>query len=71
MDENFEIKNEAIKAKLRDMAEYLKSQMPEGWGFTFFMFDHKPKGSIFYVSSAERDGMIKTLEEFIIKQKGA
>jgi len=70
MEENYEIKNEKIKAHLQLVARQLKSETPKGWGFTILMFDlDTTKGSMFYLSSAERASMIAAMEEFITKQK--
>ncbi len=69
--DTFEVKNPEIVERLKEVGQLLKGIMPEGWGFTLFMFDYSkgPGGSLFYLSSAQRDDMLATLEEFIGKQK--
>ena len=68
-DARFHERNDEIEKLLRDIGHRLKDRMPEGWGFTLFLFDYvKPtgeSGAIFYISSARRDDMRKSLEEFL------
>lgn len=70
MEENYEVHNEEIKTLLKEEGKAFAMRMPKGWGFTLFMFDlNTSDGSMFYISSAQREDMIKALEEFIEKQK--
>jgi hypothetical protein len=68
---NYNVRNEEIEAKLKEwgnrIGQSLKSDMPRGWGFTLLMYSYgtNPKGGMFYISSAEREDMIKAMEEFI------
>jgi hypothetical protein len=64
----FEVRNPEIEGKLRDIGRTLKGQVPEGFGFALLIFSYKP-GSMFYVSSAERDTMIAAMREFIAKHE--
>lgn len=64
----FEVRNAEVEEKLRDMGHTLKGQMPEGFGFTLMIFSYQP-GSMFYISSAERDTMIEAMREFIRKHE--
>lgn len=69
--EDYEIDNPAIKKLLQGVANTIGQQMPDGWGFTLFMFDYakdKNPGSMFYISSAQRDDMLNALGEFMKRQ---
>jgi hypothetical protein len=63
----FHIKNEQIETKLREIAKDIASKVPKGWGFTLLMFDfNKEKdGGMFYISTAQRETMILSLEELL------
>jgi hypothetical protein len=65
-DARFEMRNQMIEDHLRTVGRTIKSEMPPGWGFTLMMFEFDGP-SMFYMSSAQREGMIKTLQEFIQK----
>ncbi len=71
MEEDFRVKNEEIEKSLKEIGLKLKGIMPNGWGYTLFMFDYQKgnDGALFYLSTAKREDMIKTLEEFIKKEK--
>jgi hypothetical protein len=62
----YEVRNEAAEQKLREIGRMLKDNMPDGFGFTVLVFSYKGK-ELFYISSAEREGMIETMREFIAK----
>lgn len=64
----FEVPNPKIERLLKDIGRKLHGQMPKGWGFTLFLFSYGEKGSLFYLSSARRKDMLKTLMEFLEKQ---
>ncbi len=68
MKENYQgPEPEHIREVLKDMGREIKAKMPEGWGFTLLMFDFDKgqKGSMLYLSSAQREDMIKAMEEFL------
>jgi hypothetical protein len=68
--DTFEVKNETIQKLLKDVGHTLKDLMPKGWSFTLMMFDtDTTDGSMFYISGAKREDMIKAMEEFIQKNK--
>lgn len=68
MIEDFEVRHAEIESKLRDIGRLMKGTLPPGYGFALLIFTYD-KGSMFYISSAERDGMIEAMEEFIAKQR--
>ena len=69
MESDFQIKNEEMEKRLKDLGDVIKKGMPPGWGFTLMMFDYNTtEGSMFYISSAARGDMIKAMQEFIKKE---
>ena len=72
--ENFEIKNAEVQTMLKDIGKTLHGAMPDGFCFSFLMFSIGDGGSTFYISDANRDDMLKAMQEFqefIDKQKEA
>lgn len=54
-----------IQALLEALSARLSDGMPEGWGFTLLIFEVDVTApSVFYVSSASREGTMLTLQEF-------
>lgn len=62
------IRNRQIENLLRDIGRRIKSTMPPGYGFALQIFSYEGP-EFFYISSAEREGMVKTLQEFLDDQK--
>ena len=60
--------NEAVEFALREVAEYVKQRMPDGMGFTLLMFDFGAGGNMFYISNAQREDVLKSMQEFISKE---
>jgi hypothetical protein len=69
MNENFEVPNEQMETLLKEYGRRIRATLPNGVGFTLFLYDYGEGGSMFYLSTSERTDMIKALEEFILKQK--
>jgi hypothetical protein len=58
-----------IQTKLKTLAAFIKDDyLPEGWGFTLLLFSYSEKGSLFYISSAERSDVLNVMREFIRRQ---
>ncbi len=68
-DERYEVKDPDIQRLLQFLGSRLGEAMPEGWGFGLFIFSYGENGAMFYISSAEREGMLKTLKEFIDREE--
>lgn len=65
-DDRYSVRNTEIEQKMKELAIRLKSEMPEGWGFTLLIFEFGGPGtSLFYISSAEREDMMNVMREFI------
>jgi hypothetical protein len=63
----------AVEAKCTDIGRKLGLAMPPGMGFALLMFDFGDKhGNVAYVSSAERQDMIRLFEELLgrLRRKG-
>lgn len=68
--DNFEVENPQIEGVLSGLGKKIQKYLPKGWGFSLFIFDfNTDKGSIFYISNAKRDDMLKALKEFIKKEE--
>jgi hypothetical protein len=70
-DERYQVENPEIQRALKTLATEIDEHCPEGWGFTLFLFSYGDGGSIFYISSAERAGMRKTIQEWLDKEAKA
>lgn len=67
---NYEVRHAGAERAMRNIARRLKQTMPPGYGFTVLVFSYGEQGELFYMSSALRDDMIRTMKEFIAKQEG-
>jgi hypothetical protein len=59
---------ELVKERMREFGRDIKKRCPAGWGFTLLMFSYGADGAMVYLSSAEREDMLKALQEFLQKQ---
>lgn len=69
-NKDFEVFNEDIEIKMKDIGEILNTILPDGWGFNLLIFNFGKNGSMFYISNAERESMIEAMKEFIKNQEG-
>lgn len=69
MDSKSEVWNEEIGKELYRIGETLGGSLPKGLGFALLVYTKNNDGSLFYISDAERDDMIKVMEEFIAKHR--
>ena len=65
---SFEVRNPEVEEKLREIGRTIKQDMPKGFGFALLIFSYEP-GSMFYISSADRESMIAAMREFIAKHE--
>lgn len=61
--------NEHMKNHIKDLARMVKNEVPEDWGFILLTFPFKIEGQMIYVSNANREDVIKAMEEFIAHAK--
>jgi hypothetical protein len=52
---------------LNEIGQLLRGGMPKGYGFSLLIFNFGPDGNLFYTSNANREDMIRTMQEFIAK----
>jgi hypothetical protein len=70
---SYNVRSRDVESALRDIATQIRPQVPDGFGFTLLIFSYGrtglrgegPAGSMFYISSAQRDDMVKAMREFI------
>jgi hypothetical protein len=62
----YELHNKEIEALLRKLATKIAVGMPPEYGFTLLIFGYN-NHELFYISSAEREGVVSTMKEFIAK----
>jgi len=71
-DERYEVRNPDVERALRTLASLIEPELPDGMAFGLFlcyMGEHEPapkgKGAVFWISNAERAGMIDILKGWI------
>ncbi len=74
MKDNFEVKNEEIASRLRDIGDRIHraindSSLAGKMGFALLIFEFGENGATFYISDAQRRDMINVLEEFTERQR--
>lgn len=67
-DNQFEQRNPEIESLLKEIGTILVTHMPSGFGFSLLIFSYGEGGNLFYISSAHREDIVKTMIEFIEKQ---
>lgn len=55
----------------RQIAQRIKASLPPSVGFTLFLMTYGPGGWLTYLSSVQRADMIKTIEEWLGKEREA
>jgi hypothetical protein len=55
--------------KLRALWARLAPMLPPGIGVALFLFDFGDTGGLAYVSNAQRDDMVRVIEEWLAKVK--
>ena len=63
----YEVRDEEVEKLLKDIGQRLKSAMPPGYGFNLMIFTFGEGGNMFYCSNAQREDMIRAMQEFIAK----
>ena len=64
----FDVQNAEIEKHLKEIGRGIAISLPDGWGFTLFLFSFGEDGSTFYLSNAKRSDMLQALYEFIERQ---
>lgn len=63
------VRNPEVEAKLKEYGRKFQSELPEGYGFMLMIFKYGEGGDLFYMSSAERDDVLNTMQEFINRER--
>lgn len=63
--------NELVKEKMKTIAKKVDEELPKGYGFVVlaFNFGEEKDNEMMYVSNANRQDIVKAMEEWIIKTK--
>mgnify|MGYP006264593847 CR=1 FL=1 len=71
-DERFQVRSEELERALRSLGSLIDEETPEGWAWGLFLVpmgkneaEPKGKGSVFWISNAERSGMIDAVKGWI------
>lgn len=72
MDDRYQVRNEDVERALRSMASLIETELPDDWAFGLFLVpfganEAAPKGigSVFWISNADRAGMIDAVKGWI------
>lgn len=65
----FEVRDEQAEKMLREIGQLLRSACPKGYGFNLLIFSFGEGGNMFYASNAQREDMIRAMQEFIQKHR--
>lgn len=58
---------EFVKEKMQGIAKKVQDELPEGFGFVVLAFKFNEKGQMLYVSNANREDVVTSMQEFIKK----
>lgn len=58
-----------LEQQCAELGREIVRKLPAGVEFVFVTFDFGENGNVAYLSSAQRDGAIKMLEELVVKMK--
>ena len=67
---NYEVRHEDAEKMLNEIGALLRSACPPGYGFSLLIFSFGEGGNLFYTSNAQREDMIRAMQEFIAKFRG-
>jgi hypothetical protein len=65
VDNNYQIRDPDIEAKMIFLAKGIAQGLPETYGFALFIVSKDEEGNLFYVSSIERPEMVTMLTEWV------
>lgn len=67
--EEFEVKNTEVEKVMKEIGQLIAKELPEGWGFSLMIMDYGKNGCTFYISTVQREDMVKAMQEFIERNK--
>lgn len=66
--DDFQVRDEQMEQKLRDIGGRLRTALDgTGHGFALLIFTFGEGGNMFYTSNAQREDIVKCMQEFIAK----
>ena len=68
-NDDFLVRNPEVEKQLKEWGRKVKDSLPENYGFMLMIFSYGEGGDLFYMSSAERESVLETMEEFIKKER--
>lgn len=73
-DERYQIRDEEIEEKLKILGDIIGNALPDGWAYGLFLvkFGDNPieqGGGYFWISSAQREGMVDIVSHWVEQQK--
>lgn len=66
---SFDVRDPRMEEILRRLGTKIGVSLPSSWGFMLMLFEYGENGNLFYISSAEREDVIRVLESFIGREK--
>lgn len=60
---------EDVKRVLQGLADGISTELPPGWGFALFLVEYGDQGTLAYISSADREGMVPAIDGWVRRQK--
>ena len=56
-----------VKKNLKNIADKIKEELPEGFGFALLTFEFNKEGQLMYISNADRLDIVRAMKEWIEK----
>lgn len=56
---------EDVRRTMNDLGRSIGKALPPGWGFGLFIFTYGEGGTMTWLSNAQRDDMVKALQEWM------
>ena len=57
---------EEAERKMKDLADAVKANVPQGWGYAVLCYSFGENGFMNYVSNGRREDMVKALKELLV-----
>jgi hypothetical protein len=69
ISDTFEVRHPELEARLKEMGDHLRRALGDQIGFSLFLFEFQPGGSLFYTSNCAREDIVRAMKEFIALQE--
>lgn len=57
-----------INPLMQELGRNIGAKLPKGWGYNLLLFTFGEKGSLFYISNADRSDVMSVMREWISRQ---